>query len=100
MNQLANPSVTTPRQGDRSRASRVSPRNSTGRLYAQQHAEVDARKSAANIDVNDVRRIEHERGHTAGYEAGFIAGWQALADHLVEIGVLEADDDGEQQDDE
>jgi hypothetical protein len=71
---LANPSITTPRMGDRSRASRVSPRNITGRTYAQQHAEQEAKQAAEHVDLAAVRR--------AGFLAGFDAGSESLIDWL------------------
>lgn len=87
-----NPSVTTPRQGDRSRASRVSPRNITGRKYAELHAEKAARDAAKDTDIAEVRRTEYLRGHDEGFVRGFTVGWDTLAAHLVEEGILDADD--------
>ncbi|HET9081123.1 MAG TPA: hypothetical protein VFO01_11505 [Trebonia sp.] len=95
MTQLGNPSVTTPRMGDRSRASRVSPRNITGRLYATQHAEKAAREAAAGLDVNEVRRTEYLRGHADGYGRGLEAGWDACVRALVAEGVLDPDEPGD-----
>lgn len=74
---LANPSITSPRMGDRSRASRVSPRNITGRTYAQQHAEQEAKQAAEYVDLAAVRR--------AGFQAGFDAGSQNLTNALWEL---------------
>lgn len=86
--QLANPSITSPRMGDRSRASRVSPRNITGRTYAEQHAEQDAKKAAAKIDIAEVRRAEFNRGFDAAWDKAYEAGWNAA------LASLDADDDG------
>jgi hypothetical protein len=98
--QLANPSITSPRMGDRSKASRVSPRNMTGQRFAEQHADKDARDASkakhASLDVEAIKRAEYLRGYEAGFdkahEASFNAGWEALAQHLVEIGVLDPDE--------
>ena len=98
--QLGNPSITSPRMGDRSRASRVAPGNATGRRYAQQHAEKDARDASkaklASLNVEAIKRTEYLRGYDVGYgkgyESAFNAGWDALAQHLVETGVLDPDE--------
>jgi hypothetical protein len=83
MRQLANPSITSPRQGDRSRASRVSPGNMTGRIYAQQHAEEDARKATSVVDVAAIR--------DSAWRDGFAQGWdRAIAwviDHMIDAGI-------------
>jgi hypothetical protein len=78
---LANPSITSPRMGDRSRASRVSPRNITGRTYAQQHAEQEAKQAAEYVDLAAVRRA----GFQAGFDAGTDAGSQNLTNALWEL---------------
>jgi hypothetical protein len=80
-----NPSVTTPRQGDRSRASRVSPRNRTGQIYAQQHAEAEAKKAAANIDISEI--------YLRGWDAGYDAGVAAVIKQLQDTGEIDADED-------
>jgi hypothetical protein len=77
----------------------ANPRDLTKTRQLELLREKQAREAAATVDIEAVRQVAYTSGHAAGYEAGFIAGWQALADHLVEIGVLEADD-GEHQDDE
>src|SRR5690348_4102993 len=87
--QLGNPSITSPRMGDRSKASRVAPGNITGRRYAQQHAEHKAREAASSIDIAAVRKAARE----AGWAEGFDAGWSALVAHLVEQGILPPDED-------
>jgi hypothetical protein len=43
-----NPSVTSPRAGDRSHRQNRNPRDLTGKEYLRQHAEQDARKAAAS----------------------------------------------------
>jgi hypothetical protein len=84
---LDNPSVTSPRQGDRSRASRVSPRNITGRTYADQHADAQARK-AAEAQVLEIPRIKHDaftKGHAAGYKAGLLDGQDVAVEALLSL---------------
>jgi hypothetical protein len=58
-------------------------------------ADKAARDAAKDIDVNEVRRQARTEGFAAGYDQGFADGWDALAAHLVETGVLDADDAGE-----
>lgn len=77
MHQLANPG-TSPRTGDRSRASRVSPRNITGRRYAELHAEKAAREAARSVDIETIKRVEFEKGFNAGHESG----WESLTTAL------------------
>ena len=69
----------------------VSPANRTGKLYQQQLRDKKARDEATSIDINEVRRQAYAEGHAAGWEAGFQRGWDSLAEHLVETGVLDAD---------
>lgn len=92
MNQLSNPSVTSPRMGDRSRASRVSPRNTTGRRYAELYAEQEAKKAAATVDIAEVQRRARERGYTDGYEKGLSDGWNVCIAALVDEGILAPDE--------
>lgn len=84
---LASSSITTPRMGDRSRASRVSPRNSTGRLYAEQHAEAKAVKAMASVDIETVKRAEFQRGFDAAFGPAFDAGVSWLRQELENAGV-------------
>lgn len=97
MNQL-NPSITSPRDGARSR--NKSPRDITGRRRAELLQEKAAREEAANIDVAEVQRQAREAGYLDGWNAGFTAGWDALAAHLVTEGILAPDDDDEPAEDE
>jgi hypothetical protein len=90
--QLGNPSVTSPRQGDRSRASRVSPGNATGRLYARQHEE--AKRAAASIDVAAIRKA----AWSAGFQAGHEAGWSAAIAWVQENFDVYDKDDADDQD--
>ena len=83
MSQLQNPSVTSPRMGDRSRASRVSPRTITGRRYAELHAEAEARKAAASVDINEVQRQAREAGFSDGWDAAIA--W--VTARMVDVGV-------------
>jgi hypothetical protein len=85
---------TTSLAGDRSRRAR-NPKDVTGTRYAQQHAELKAKEDAENIDVAAIRHAAYTSGHAAGYEAGFTAGWDSLALHLVEEGILDPDEPGE-----
>jgi hypothetical protein len=75
---LGNPSITSPRMGDRTRASRVSPRDVTGRTCAQQHAELKAKQELETVDINAVKHAEFQRG----FEAGHRAGWTSLTSAL------------------
>jgi hypothetical protein len=86
------PTQTSPLAGNRTHRTR-NPRDITGREYQRLHAEEDAKKAAENLDIAAVRRAALTEGHAQGYEAGFVAGWDALAAHLVEVGVLAPDDE-------
>lgn len=90
---LGNPSVTSPRLGDRNHRANRGPRDLTGREYQRLHAEHDAKKAAASIDIAEVRRAEFQRGFDAAWEQAFNAGWDALAAYLVAEGVLDPDDE-------
>jgi len=87
--QLVNPSITSPRTGDRSKASRVSPRNMTGQRYAEQHAEKDARDASkaklASLDVESVKRQAFEDGFNKGYDSGSEAGQETCARVLMAL---------------
>jgi hypothetical protein len=87
MNQLNDPSITSPRLGDRSRASRVSPRDRTGQIYAQQHAEKAARDAVPAVDVSELQRQARLSGWSEGFETGFNAGVAWLRQELENAGV-------------
>jgi hypothetical protein len=56
-------------------------------------ADKAAKDAAASIDVSEVRRQARTDGFAAGYDQGYEDGWDALAAHLVNMGVLAADDE-------
>jgi hypothetical protein len=86
-----NPSITTPRQGDRSHRNSRGPRDLTGREYQRLHAENDARKAAeqaGSIDIEAIKQAEFLRG----WDEGFDAGVAAVVKQLTDEGVIDADD--------
>jgi len=91
MNQLANPSITSPRAGAPGR--NRSPQDVTGRKHAEQLREKAARDAAKNIDIPALKRAEFRRGFEEGYAKGLEAGWDALAAHLVAEGILDPDEE-------
>lgn len=70
-------------------------RDITGTRYARQQAEQAAKRAAANINVDDVRREAFAEGYRAAFDKAFTDGWDALAEHLVQEGVLAPDEPGE-----
>jgi hypothetical protein len=66
--------------------------NRTGKIFQQQLRDKQARDAVADLDIAAVQRAAHERGRSEGFEAGYVAGWDALAAHLVETGVLDSDE--------
>jgi len=90
---LGNPSVTSPPQGDRTRAR--NPRDITGTKAAQLLKDKQAREELANLDIHAIRHDAYTKGRADGFTAGFEQGWDSLAAHLVEIGILDPDDEPE-----
>lgn len=88
MSALLNSSLTSPRAGDRSHRQNRNPRDLTGKAYHRLHAENDARKAAASLDINEVREAAWEAGFSTGYDAGV----QAVIRQLQKAGVIDADD--------
>jgi len=80
-------SITSPRAGDRAHRQNRNPRDITGREYQRLHAEADARKAAASVDIETVKRAEYERGFDAAFGPAFDAGVDWLRDQLVQAGV-------------
>ena len=76
-------------------AQAVNPGNLTGVIFKRQQAEQTANKAAAGqvIDLAAIKRQAFEDGYSAAFDKAFIAGWEALRQHLVDVGVLDADDD-------
>jgi hypothetical protein len=66
----------------------VSPMNRTGKIFQRQQREAVAKKAATSIDINEVKH----QAWLEGFDQGFTAGWDALAQHLVDEGVLDADE--------
>jgi flagellar biosynthesis/type III secretory pathway protein FliH len=64
------------------------PRDITGREYARQNAEQQAKKAEANLDINEVRRQASAAGYEKGSREGFIDGWNALGNLLIESGAI------------
>jgi|SRR5271166_2734946 len=96
MNQI-NPSVTTPRQGDRSRASWVSPRNITGRRYAEH----DAKRSVEAVDLAEVRRQAYAAVFEPAWNAGAEWAFGVLREAGVDVdAVLALDDEPGDEDEE
>lgn len=93
MNQLSNPSVTSPRLGDRSRASRVSPRNRTGQIYARQHADKAARDAVSTVDIHEVQRLAREAGFSEGWDAAIAWIIDRMTDAGLDPDILVAADD-------
>jgi uncharacterized protein related to proFAR isomerase len=92
MNQL-NPSITSPRMGDRARASRVSPRNITGRRYAELHAEQEAKRAAASIDISEIQLRAREEGFSQGFDAAIAWVTTRMIDAGLDPDILVAADD-------
>jgi hypothetical protein len=78
---------------------KANPRDLTKTRQQALLAEHARREAAANIDVAEVRRIAHQRGYEAGhehgYEKGLKDGWDACITALVEAGVLDPDEPGD-----
>lgn len=81
-------------------ATPVSPMNRTGKLFQAQLREKQAKDAAKEIDINEVRQQARLAGYREGFDQGFIAGWDALAQHLVDEGVLDADEPTDDSEDE
>jgi hypothetical protein len=90
---------TTSLAGDRSRRAR-SPRDITGREYARLHAEQEAKRAAATVDIHEVQRLAREAGFSDGWDAAIA--W--VTARMVDVGVdpdsLVVADDDEPGDDE
>jgi hypothetical protein len=84
---LANPSVTSPRAGDRSRRQNRNPRDLTGKAYQRLHAEQDAKRAAASIDINDVRRAAWQEGYDYGHGCGIESFTKALREMYKAEGI-------------
>jgi hypothetical protein len=97
---LTNPSITSPRMGDRSRASRVSPRNITGRTYAQQHAEQAEREAAEHVDLAENRRALRKEIYAEAFEAGAAWAFEQIRNAGVDVDAVLALDDEDDLGDE
>jgi hypothetical protein len=84
-------SITSPRAGDRSHRGSRSPRDLTGKEYQRLHAENDAKKAAANLDINAIKRAEFGRGHEAGFDKGAESGWDTAIAFLERAGYISYD---------
>jgi hypothetical protein len=78
----------------------LSPGNLTGVIFKRQRAEQEAREKAASIDIAQVRRESFEAGREQGYAKGLEDGWDACIAALVAEGILAADPDEDQADED
>jgi flagellar biosynthesis/type III secretory pathway protein FliH len=75
---------------------KANPRDLTKTRQLELLRQKTEREQAVHIDVEAIRRQAYaegyERGHAEAFEEAFTKGWDALAQHLVSEGVLDADE--------
>jgi len=82
-------------------AGKANPRDLTKTRQQQLLAAQAARKAAADIDVEEVRREAQHAGFDAGFDAGHDAGWSAAIEWVTEnFDVLDKDEDQADEADE
>lgn len=80
-------------------AGKANPRDLTATRQRRLLAEKARREAAQDIDIAEVRQRAHSAGHAAGYEKGLKDGWDACIAALVDEGILDPDEPGDDTED-